>query len=66
MTVNGQLIGSKKAQKDKLDTYFGTIAIYHQPDKVGVTVSTAGIDVSAGRNNRSFTWASTAEITQDR
>lgn len=66
MTINGQLIGAKKTQKNKLDTYFGTISIYYQPDGISVTVSTAGIDVSDGRKNHSFTWASRAEITQDR
>lgn len=64
MTVNGQLIGSKKM--DKLDTYFGTIAIFYQPGGLGVTVSTAHVAVSDGRSNRSFTWESTDEITQDR
>lgn len=66
MTVNGQLIGSKKMQKDKLDTYFGTISVFYQPEDLGVTVSTAHIAVSDGGNNRSFTWASTAEIARDR
>lgn len=65
MTVNGQLIGSKKTQKDKLDTYFGTISAYYQPDGIGVTVSTARIDVTDGRNNHSFAWASSTEITRD-
>lgn len=66
MTVNGQLIGSKKRRENQPDTYFGTISIFYQPDGVGVTVSTAGIEVTQGRSNRSFAWASTSAITQDR
>ncbi|XP_010727817.3 inter-alpha-trypsin inhibitor heavy chain H2 [Larimichthys crocea] len=65
LVVNGQLIGSKKMHKNKLNTYFGTISIYYQPDGVSVTVSTESIIMTDGRNNHSFTWGSTAEITQD-
>lgn len=65
MAVNGQLIGSKKMRNNKLNTYFGTISIYYQPEGVMVTVSTTGINVTDGRNNHTFAWASTAEITQD-
>lgn len=63
--VNGQLIGSKRMLKNKLNTYFGTISLYYQPDGISVTVSTASIDMTDGMNNHSFTWATTAEITQD-
>ncbi|XP_023251096.1 inter-alpha-trypsin inhibitor heavy chain H2 [Seriola lalandi dorsalis] len=66
LVVNGQLIGSKKMQKGNLKTYFGTISIYYQPDGVSVTVGTDGIAMTDGRNNHSFTWGTTAEITQDR
>uniref|UniRef100_A0A3Q4H1X4 Inter-alpha-trypsin inhibitor heavy chain 2 n=1 Tax=Neolamprologus brichardi TaxID=32507 RepID=A0A3Q4H1X4_NEOBR len=62
VTVNGQLIGSKKVNKR---TYFGTIGIYHQPDGISVIVSTDGITMTDGTNNHSFTWGSTAEIRQD-
>lgn len=65
LVVNGQLIGSKKMHKNKLNTYFGTISIYYQPDGVSVTVSTESIIMTDGMNNHSFTWGSTAEITQD-
>lgn len=53
-------------QKDKLDTYFGTISVFYQPEDLSVTVSTAHIALSDSDNNRSFTWASTAEIARDR
>lgn len=66
MAVNGQLIASKKMTGNKLDTYFGAIGVYYQPDGVAVTVSTAGVRVSDGRNNHTFSWASTAKITQER
>uniref|UniRef100_A0A8C4INA3 Inter-alpha-trypsin inhibitor heavy chain 2 n=1 Tax=Dicentrarchus labrax TaxID=13489 RepID=A0A8C4INA3_DICLA len=65
VVVNGQLIGSKQMHKNKLNTYFGTISVYYQPDGVSVTASTVGIAVTDGRNNHSFTWGATSEITQD-
>nr|XP_046235574.1 inter-alpha-trypsin inhibitor heavy chain H2 [Scatophagus argus] len=65
LVVNGQLIGSKQMHKNKLSTYFGTISVYYQPDGISVTVSTVSIDMTDGRNNHSFTWGTTAEITQD-
>lgn len=52
--------------ENKMDTYFGAIAVYYQPDGVAVTVTTAGIHVSDGRNNNTFGWASTAKIMQER
>uniref|UniRef100_A0A7N8Y473 Inter-alpha-trypsin inhibitor heavy chain 2 n=1 Tax=Mastacembelus armatus TaxID=205130 RepID=A0A7N8Y473_9TELE len=64
VVVNGQLISSKVSTK-KLNTYFGTISIYYQPDGVSVTVSTSSIALSDGRSNHSFTWGATAEITQN-
>lgn len=65
VVVNGQLIGSKKAQKGKLKTYFGVIAVYYQPEGFSVTVSPDRISITDGRNNNSFTWGATADITQD-
>lgn len=66
MTINGQLIGSKKMENNKLKTYFGAISIHYQPDDIGLTISTTGVDMIHGRNKRSFSWAATTEITQDR
>ncbi|CAK6949948.1 inter-alpha-trypsin inhibitor heavy chain H2 [Scomber scombrus] len=65
LVVNGQLIGSKQVHKSKLKTYFGTISLYYQPDGVSVTINTDSIVMTDGRSNHSFTWAATAEITQD-
>lgn len=65
VSVNGQLIGSKKVLKNKLRTYFGVISVYYQPRGVGVTVSTDLITLTDNRKENSFTWGSTAEITQD-
>uniref|UniRef100_H3D523 Inter-alpha-trypsin inhibitor heavy chain 2 n=1 Tax=Tetraodon nigroviridis TaxID=99883 RepID=H3D523_TETNG len=65
LTVNGQLIGSKKMRANKLDTYFGTISIFYRPGGVGVTVGTAGVQVTDGRSNRSLAWAATSAITRD-
>uniref|UniRef100_A0A671XV37 Inter-alpha-trypsin inhibitor heavy chain 2 n=1 Tax=Sparus aurata TaxID=8175 RepID=A0A671XV37_SPAAU len=43
LVVNGQLISSKKMKKNKLNTYFGVISVYYQPDGVSVTVGTDSI-----------------------
>uniref|UniRef100_A0A8C7CKI9 Inter-alpha-trypsin inhibitor heavy chain 2 n=1 Tax=Oncorhynchus kisutch TaxID=8019 RepID=A0A8C7CKI9_ONCKI len=69
VVVNGQLIGSKRVgveEKEKVNTYFGTISVFYQPDGISVSVSTDRIDLTHGRNNHSFTWGATADITQDR
>lgn len=71
MVVNGQLVGSKRVgveekEKEKVNTYFGTISVFYQPDGIRVSVSTDRIDLTHGRNNHSFTWGATADITQDR
>uniref|UniRef100_A0A3Q3GIU5 Inter-alpha-trypsin inhibitor heavy chain 2 n=1 Tax=Labrus bergylta TaxID=56723 RepID=A0A3Q3GIU5_9LABR len=65
LLVNGQLVGSKQMKKNKLNTYFGTILVYYQPDGVSVTIGTDSITMTDGRNNNSFTWGATAEIRQD-
>ena len=65
LVVNGQLISSKQMRQNKLNTYFGTISVYYQPDGVSVSVSTVGITMADGRSNHSFTWGATAKVTQD-
>ncbi|XP_070709809.1 inter-alpha-trypsin inhibitor heavy chain H2 isoform X2 [Pempheris klunzingeri] len=65
VVVNGQLISSKQMHKNKLNTYFGTISVYYQPDGISVAISTVDITMTDGRNNHTFTWGATAEITQD-
>uniref|UniRef100_A0A674A9I7 Inter-alpha-trypsin inhibitor heavy chain 2 n=1 Tax=Salmo trutta TaxID=8032 RepID=A0A674A9I7_SALTR len=52
--------------KEKVNTYFGTVSVFYQPDGIRVSVSTDRIDLTDGRNNHSFTWGATADITQDR
>uniref|UniRef100_A0A8C8FE61 Inter-alpha-trypsin inhibitor heavy chain 2 n=1 Tax=Oncorhynchus tshawytscha TaxID=74940 RepID=A0A8C8FE61_ONCTS len=67
VVVNGQLVGSKRVEeKEKVNTYFGTISVFYQPDGIRVSVTTDRIDLTDGRNNHSFTWGATADITQDR
>uniref|UniRef100_A0AAZ3SMH8 Inter-alpha-trypsin inhibitor heavy chain 2 n=1 Tax=Oncorhynchus tshawytscha TaxID=74940 RepID=A0AAZ3SMH8_ONCTS len=71
VVVNGQLVGSKRVgveekEKEKVNTYFGTVSVFYQPDGISVSVSTDRIDLTHGRNNHSFTWGATADITQDR
>lgn len=65
VVINGQLVGSKKLHKNKLNTYFGTISVYSQPEGVSVIASTENITMSDGRNHHTFSWAATTEITQD-
>lgn len=65
LVVNGRLVGAKRVHKSKLSTFFGSISVYYQPDGVGVTVDPAGITMSDGQSNHTFTWGATADITQD-
>ncbi|KAM6986274.1 inter-alpha-trypsin inhibitor heavy chain H2 [Aplochiton taeniatus] len=65
VVVNGQLVGSKQAQKNKLKTYFGTVSVYYQPEGVSVVISTEHIRLIDFKNNHTFTWEATANITQD-
>lgn len=65
LVVNGQLIGSKRVHKNKLNTYFGIISIYYQPEGVSVTINNDSISMTDGMNNHSFTWMATANISQD-
>uniref|UniRef100_A0A8C7S8V2 Inter-alpha-trypsin inhibitor heavy chain 2 n=1 Tax=Oncorhynchus mykiss TaxID=8022 RepID=A0A8C7S8V2_ONCMY len=59
-------VGVEEKEKEKVNTYFGTISVFYQPDGIRVSVSTDRIDLTHGRNNHSFTWGATADITQDR
>ncbi|KAL0962832.1 hypothetical protein UPYG_G00346100 [Umbra pygmaea] len=66
VVVNGQLVGSKRLGKEKVNTYFGTISVFSQPDDISVSVSTDSIHLTHGNNNHSFSWRATADITQNR
>ncbi|ROL50138.1 Inter-alpha-trypsin inhibitor heavy chain H2 [Anabarilius grahami] len=66
VTINGQLVGSKKMKNNKINTYFGTISIYSKTDGVQVIVGTNRIDLMEGRNNHSFSWGATAELMLNR
>uniref|UniRef100_A0A8C8FH53 Inter-alpha-trypsin inhibitor heavy chain 2 n=1 Tax=Oncorhynchus tshawytscha TaxID=74940 RepID=A0A8C8FH53_ONCTS len=62
VVVNGQLVGSKRVEeKEKVNTYFGTISVFYQPDGIRVSVTTDRIDLTDGRNNHSFTWGATVK-----
>ncbi|XP_075900272.1 inter-alpha-trypsin inhibitor heavy chain H2 isoform X2 [Nelusetta ayraudi] len=65
LVVNGQLIGAKKRLKNKLQTYFGVVSVYNQPDGISVTVGTSGVAVDDGRTNHSFSWSASADFSQD-
>ncbi|XP_051544824.1 inter-alpha-trypsin inhibitor heavy chain H2-like [Myxocyprinus asiaticus] len=66
ITINGQLVGSKKMKNNKIYTYFGTISIYSKTDDVQVIVGTNRIDLMEGKNNHSFSWGATAELMLNR
>uniref|UniRef100_A0A9J7XVH3 Inter-alpha-trypsin inhibitor heavy chain 2 n=1 Tax=Cyprinus carpio carpio TaxID=630221 RepID=A0A9J7XVH3_CYPCA len=66
VTINGQLVGSKKMKNNKIDTYFGTISIYSKTHGVQAVVGTNRIDLMEGRNNHSFSWGATAELVLNR
>ncbi|XP_051974871.1 inter-alpha-trypsin inhibitor heavy chain H2-like [Xyrauchen texanus] len=66
ITINGQLVGSKKMKNNKIYTYFGTISIYSKTDDVQVIVGTNRIDLIEGKNNHSFSWGATAELMLNR
>ncbi|KAI7791891.1 putative inter-alpha-trypsin inhibitor heavy chain H2 [Triplophysa rosa] len=66
VTINGQLVGSKKIKNNKINTYFGTISIYSKTDGVQVIIGTDRIDLMEGRNNHSFSWGATAELMLSR
>ncbi|KAG5267780.1 hypothetical protein AALO_G00225650, partial [Alosa alosa] len=63
VVINGMLIGSKTLQNNKLKTYFGAIGVFYRPEGVRVTVRTDRIDVVEGKDNNSFSWGSTVDIT---
>ncbi|KAK7149476.1 hypothetical protein R3I94_008956 [Phoxinus phoxinus] len=66
VTINGQLVGSKKKKNNKINTYFGTISIYSKTDGVQVIVGTDRIDLMEDGNNHSFSWGVTAELMLNR
>lgn len=65
LVVNGQLIGAKKTLKNKLQTYFGVVSVYYQPDGISVTVGTSGVAVEDGRTNHSFGWSASAGFSRN-
>lgn len=66
VTINGQLVGSKKMKNNKMNTYFGTISIYSKTDGVQVIVRTNRIDLMEDRINHSFSWGVTTELILNR
>ncbi|XP_063073765.1 inter-alpha-trypsin inhibitor heavy chain H2 [Engraulis encrasicolus] len=62
VAINGQLVGSKALQNNKLKTYFGTIGVFYRTEGVRINVRTDRIDLMEGNNNHSFSWGDTADI----
>uniref|UniRef100_A0A7M4DY99 Inter-alpha-trypsin inhibitor heavy chain 2 n=1 Tax=Crocodylus porosus TaxID=8502 RepID=A0A7M4DY99_CROPO len=59
VAVNGQLIGAKKQENEKLNTYFGKIGFYFKSKGLKVEVSTELITLKDGSYSTGLSWADT-------
>uniref|UniRef100_A0A8C3QBE5 Inter-alpha-trypsin inhibitor heavy chain 2 n=1 Tax=Geospiza parvula TaxID=87175 RepID=A0A8C3QBE5_GEOPR len=59
VVVNGQLVGAKKAENKKLNTYFGKIGFYFQKKGLKVEISTEKITLKDGSYAITLSWADT-------
>uniref|UniRef100_A0A8C3QBV5 Inter-alpha-trypsin inhibitor heavy chain 2 n=1 Tax=Geospiza parvula TaxID=87175 RepID=A0A8C3QBV5_GEOPR len=62
VVVNGQLVGAKKAENKKLNTYFGKIGFYFQKKGLKVEISTEKITLKDGSYAITLSWADTGHI----
>ncbi|RLW02000.1 hypothetical protein DV515_00007599 [Chloebia gouldiae] len=62
VVVNGQLVGAKKAENEKLNTYFGKIGFYFKKKGLKVEISTETITLKDGSYAITLTWADTGHI----
>uniref|UniRef100_A0A8B9IR26 Inter-alpha-trypsin inhibitor heavy chain 2 n=1 Tax=Anser cygnoides TaxID=8845 RepID=A0A8B9IR26_ANSCY len=62
VVVNGQLIGAKKAENKKLDTYFGKIGFYFKNKGLKVEINTEKITLKDGSYSIALTWSDTGHI----
>ncbi|KAI1239520.1 hypothetical protein IHE44_0012645 [Lamprotornis superbus] len=60
--VNGQLVGAKKAENKKLNTYFGKIGFYFKKKGLKVEITTETITLKDGSYAITLTWADTGHI----
>ncbi|XP_019399285.1 PREDICTED: inter-alpha-trypsin inhibitor heavy chain H2 [Crocodylus porosus] len=66
VAVNGQLIGAKKQENEKLNTYFGKIGFYFKSKGLKVEVSTELITLKDGSYSTGLSWADTGSIIRKR
>uniref|UniRef100_A0A8D0G5Y7 Inter-alpha-trypsin inhibitor heavy chain 2 n=1 Tax=Sphenodon punctatus TaxID=8508 RepID=A0A8D0G5Y7_SPHPU len=66
IVVNGQLIGAKKYENNKLNTYFGKIGFYFQSKDVKIEVSTEAITLKDGSYSTFLSWSDTGSIIRKR
>ncbi|XP_069502319.1 inter-alpha-trypsin inhibitor heavy chain H3-like [Ambystoma mexicanum] len=68
ITVNGQLIGDKKASnsaKQSNHTYFGKIGIIHKKKDLKIEVTPQKIIVRLGKKTSIFSWLESGSMTQE-
>uniref|UniRef100_A0A8C4UK00 Inter-alpha-trypsin inhibitor heavy chain 2 n=1 Tax=Falco tinnunculus TaxID=100819 RepID=A0A8C4UK00_FALTI len=59
VVVNGQLIGAKKTENKKLNTYFGKIGFYFKAKGLKVEITTETITLKDGSYSITLTWSDT-------
>ncbi|XP_066240997.1 inter-alpha-trypsin inhibitor heavy chain H2 isoform X1 [Saccopteryx leptura] len=64
--VNGQLIGAKKPNNNKLSTYFGKLGFYFQSEDMKIEISTETITLRLGTRTSILFWSDTAQIINQR
>uniref|UniRef100_A0A803WB33 Inter-alpha-trypsin inhibitor heavy chain 2 n=1 Tax=Ficedula albicollis TaxID=59894 RepID=A0A803WB33_FICAL len=62
VVVNGQLVGAKKAENKKLNTYFGKFGFYFKKKGLKVEITTETITLKDGSYAITLTWADTGHI----
>uniref|UniRef100_A0A8C0EMD2 Inter-alpha-trypsin inhibitor heavy chain 2 n=1 Tax=Bubo bubo TaxID=30461 RepID=A0A8C0EMD2_BUBBB len=59
VVVNGQLVGAKKTENKKLNTYFGKIGFYFKNKGLKVEITTGTITLKDGSYGITLTWSDT-------
>ncbi|GAB0175502.1 inter-alpha-trypsin inhibitor heavy chain H2 [Grus japonensis] len=62
VVVNGQLVGAKKTENKKLNTYFGKIGFYFKNKGLKVEITTETITLKDGSYGITLTWSDTGHI----
>ncbi|PKU32164.1 hypothetical protein llap_17532 [Limosa lapponica baueri] len=62
VVVNGQLVGAKKTENKKLNTYFGKIGLYFKNKGLKVEITTKAITLKDGSYSITLSWSDTGHI----